>query len=194
MSRAYRISVSESVRRHVRVSDGIRTQLELLDVLPADAMCGLLANELSQRGFERDGDDMVRLDDDGVEIRVAVNGDNVGHVTVRLTRENDVDIEVERTRQVYRETEDEARKKLKDQVDQAVEKQTKSAEAELSAEVTEVLERKLRDLRREFDQNRQPGHRGGAQDPGAADRRGQGDQRRSRDRLADHQGPGVTRG
>ena len=152
MSRAYRISVSESVRRHVRVSDGIRTQLELLDVLPADAMCSLLAHELSQRGFESDGDDMVRVDDDGVEIRVAVKGDNVGHVTVRLGKESDVDIEVERTRRVYRESEKEARAILREQVGEAIEQQTRSAEAELSAEVTEILERKLRDLRREFDQ------------------------------------------
>lgn len=152
MSRAYRISVSESVRRHVRVSDGIRTQLELLDVLPADSMCGLLTNELSHRGFERDGDEMVRVDEDGVEIRVAVTGDNIGHITVRLAKESDVDIEVERTGRAYRETESQAREALREQVDRAIENQATKAEAELSAEVTELLERKLRDLRREFDQ------------------------------------------
>ena len=152
MSRAYRISVSESVRRHVRVSDGIRTQLELLDVLPAEAMSDLLCAELGQRGFARDGDDMVRLDADGVEVRIGVQGSNTGHVTVRLAREKDLAIEVERSQRVYAETEAETRSDLEQQVARAIEQCTEDEEESLSIEVTETLERKLRDLRRELDQ------------------------------------------
>ncbi len=152
MSRAYRISVSESVRRHVRVSDGIRTHLELLDVVPADTMCELLAAELGQRGFELDGDEMVRTDDDGVEIRIGVKGQNAGEVTVRVAREKDVDIKVEKSQRTYEETADSAREDLRKQVAQAIERRAEDEEAQLSAEVTETLERKLHDLRRELDQ------------------------------------------
>lgn len=101
MSRAYRISVSESVKKHIRVSDGIKTQLELLAVLGAEAMAGLLAADLTTRGFELRGQHMVREDEDGVEVAIGVSGDDAGHVTVRLTRDKSVDIEVERSRQVY---------------------------------------------------------------------------------------------
>ena len=152
MSRAYQITVSESVRRHVQVSDGIRTQLELLDVLPAQAMGDLLAAELTQRGFERDGDDMVRVGEDGVEVRIGITGDSKGHVTVRLSREKDLTIEVKRSQRAYEETADEARASLRKQVSRAIEKRADEEEAQLSAEVTQVLERKLRDLRKELDQ------------------------------------------
>ena len=153
MSRAYRISVSESVKKHIRVSDGIKTQLELLSVLGAEAMSGLLAADLSTRGFELRGQHMVRDDEDGVQIAIGVSGDDAGHVTVRLARNRAVDIEVERSRQVYiDEVDAEAeRAALKEQVDRTIDRRARAAEQKLSAEVTSVLEHKLRDLRAELD-------------------------------------------
>lgn len=150
MSRAYRISVSQSVQKHIRVSDGIRTQLELLAVLDAEAMAGLLAGDLASRGFVRRGQQMVREDEDGVQIAIGVSGDDAGHVTVRLTRDESVAIEVERTRQIYEEDEEEQRASLKKQVDRAVTQRARAAEEQLSAAVTGVLESKLRDLRAEL--------------------------------------------
>jgi hypothetical protein len=151
MSRAYQISVAESVRRHVRVADGIRTHLELLDVLPADAMCGLLGAELEARGFCRQDEHMVRVDEDGVEISVAVSGDQAGQVTVRLCRDQEVDIKVSRSRRTYEEHAERDRQALESEVARAVERRERDAHARLSAEVTEILERKLRDLGRELD-------------------------------------------
>lgn len=153
MSRAYRISVSESVQKHIRVSDGIRTQLELLAVLGAQAMSELLAADLATRGFQRSRDQMVRDDDDGVQIAIGVAGDNAGHVTVRLTRDQNLDIEVERSRQIYIDEVDESaeRAALKKQVDRTIAHRARAAEQQLSAEVTSLLERKLRDLRVELD-------------------------------------------
>lgn len=150
MSRAYRISVSESVHKHIRVSDGIRTQLELLAVLGGEAMAGLLAAELASRGFVAKGQQMVRDDEDGVQIAVGVSGDDVGHVTVRLTRDQSVAIAIERTRQIEEEREAEERASLKKQVDRAMQQRVRAAEDQLSAEVTGVLEGKLRDLRAEL--------------------------------------------
>ena len=46
MSRSYRVSVRECVNRVIRAEDRISTQLEILDILPAEQMAGLLADEL----------------------------------------------------------------------------------------------------------------------------------------------------
>ena len=60
MSRAYRIRVQESLRRVIRASDHVSTDLELLDILPPEQMSELLAQELQKRGFERDGQSVVK--------------------------------------------------------------------------------------------------------------------------------------
>jgi hypothetical protein len=151
MSRAYQISVSESVRRHVRVADGIRTSLELLDVLPADAMCGLLAAELQARGFCREGEHMVRVEEDGIELRVGVSGDQAGQVTVRLCRDREVELTVSRSRRTEEEHAERERQALHDEVAAALARGEREAHARLGAEVTQTLERKLRDLGRELD-------------------------------------------
>ena len=46
MSRSYRVSVRECVNRVIRAEDRISTQLEILEILPAEQMAGLLADEL----------------------------------------------------------------------------------------------------------------------------------------------------
>src|SRR5205823_6456801 len=60
MSRAYRISITESLRRHVQVEDGIRTTLEVLPVLAKERMGALPGAELEKRGFKREGDKVRR--------------------------------------------------------------------------------------------------------------------------------------
>jgi len=97
MSRAYRISVSESVRRHVRVEDGVRTSLELLEILPRESMADLLAGELEGRGFKRDGGKAVRTEEDGVRVEADLED---GSVKVTLAQEADLSSTVERTQTV----------------------------------------------------------------------------------------------
>jgi len=53
MSRAYRISVRESLRRVLRAHDRVSTQLELLEILSPEEMAELLSLELEKGGFER---------------------------------------------------------------------------------------------------------------------------------------------
>lgn len=151
MSRAYRISVSESIRRHVSVSDGIRTSLELLEVLPPEAMCDILAAELAARGFQPQGGQMIRVEDDGVEIAIDVSGTDAGHVTVRLARNQDLDITVQKSRQIYAEHAEEAKESLEQEVKRLAERREREAISQLSTEVTQTLERKLRDLGSELD-------------------------------------------
>jgi hypothetical protein len=66
MSRAIQIRVSESVVRTVHVEDGVQSPLEMLPILAPDRMGELLARELEELGFERDGKVARRTDKDGV--------------------------------------------------------------------------------------------------------------------------------
>src|SRR5262245_28388463 len=87
MSRAYRIRVRESLRRHVRAKDSVSTQLELLGILPAEQMAELLAEELQRRGFQRQGEKLVRQDN---ETRVSIEPAS-GTVTVQAETEKVVE-------------------------------------------------------------------------------------------------------
>ena len=51
MSRAYRLRVRETLRRVIRASDHVSSQLELLEILPAEQMAELLAKELVGQGY-----------------------------------------------------------------------------------------------------------------------------------------------
>ena len=78
MSRAYRIRLSESLRRHIEVDDGICSSLELLDVLPREQMAELLARELEGAGFEEREGQWVRVDADGWTVSTDARGRNSG--------------------------------------------------------------------------------------------------------------------
>src|SRR5262245_14912383 len=93
MSRAYRIKVRESLRKVVRASDHICTQVELLGILPADQMAQLLAAELERRGFQRQGDRVVRTTD-GITVAVDVAS---GEVTVQAAASREINVEAENT-------------------------------------------------------------------------------------------------
>ena len=149
MSRAYRIAVSETLRRHVKVGDGVQTSVELLPILAADRMCDLLAAELEALGFERDGHLARRIDEDGTEVTVDLQE---GTVTVRLSAEADLELSRKASGSVYaREQAAAAEAKLRAQLGKDLERQAEIRTEELSREVSERLERKLRDLQREID-------------------------------------------
>src|SRR5688572_11247996 len=93
MSRAYRIKVKESARHVVRASDHVSSQLELLEILPPEQMAGMLADELAQRGFAKQGGKLVRQMPDGVVIEVDPHS---ATVTVKAQQEQEVTVEGER--------------------------------------------------------------------------------------------------
>lgn len=71
MSRAYRIHIAESLRRHVEVDGGVDTRLDILPILAPERMAELLADELARRGFEQAADRAwVLRPSDGVEVRI----------------------------------------------------------------------------------------------------------------------------
>jgi hypothetical protein len=152
MSRAYRIAVAERVCRHVVLADGVRTQLELLDILPPEGTREILAREVAGRGFKIDGTKATRVDD-GVTVEVDLE---TGAVTVRAEQGLDVDVTVERARNVAEETaqgkKDEVAATLAIEARAQAENEAKAREQRAQREVTARLERKLNDLQRELDE------------------------------------------
>lgn len=148
MSRAYRVSLKGSVHRVVHVEDGVCTSLELLPILARERQSELLAAELVKRGFVRNGNLATRTEEDGVVVEIDLTTGTVSvkaEATAAIDIEKKVDINVREERLAA----DTAREQ--ERVDRAVEKAAKDAEEKARVEVTERLERRLSDLRRELD-------------------------------------------
>ena len=149
MSRSYRIRVRESVHRVLRGEDRVSTQLEILEVLPAKEMAGLLAAELEQRGFRRVGQELVR-EDKGVTAHV---DPETGNVTVRAEAKEDVKIEATRDGWAYDDvgsTAKAVREGLKKELKKDLQQKTDQKAAQLQSKATDELEGRLGDLRQEL--------------------------------------------
>lgn len=147
MSRAYRIRVKENLKRVVRVHDKVSTQLEILEVLPPEQMADLLRQELRNRGFQEEGDKLVRRDK-GVTITV---DPKTGEVEVQSELSKKVAVEGEREARTYSDN-PKLKKQLKDQLRDDLEKQVQERETELQKQATDRLETELGELRHELDQ------------------------------------------
>lgn len=149
MSRAYRVSVSESLNRIVQAEDGVCSKLELLPLLSREETAGLLAAELASRGFTQEGDVAVRIEADGVRVAVDVT---TGEVSVTLSGEEAVELSA--TAEVISHTPNasEATRKLAQEKARAkLEDQTQDATESLREDITRRLEGRLRDLKSELD-------------------------------------------
>ncbi|MBI1917588.1 MAG: hypothetical protein HYS12_23080 [Planctomycetes bacterium] len=151
MSRAYRISVRESLRRVLRAHDRVSTQLELLEILSPEEMAELLSQELEKRGFERKDGELVR-EQNGVQVSV---DPKTGTVTVASESSQEVELEGSREGTAWDDAGPSAtnvRAGLKKQLQQDLEKQADKKTSELQSQVTDRLEKQLGDLRQELDQ------------------------------------------
>lgn len=151
MSRSYRISVRECVNRTIEAEDRVSTQLEILEILPADQMGEMLAQELEKGGFKREGDTMVREKDD-VTTTVEVK---TGKVTVTTGEKEQTKVEVEMTGRAYDDVGQHAstvRDNLRKEAQRNIDKKVDEKTAGLQTKVTERLEGQLVDLRQELDQ------------------------------------------
>ena len=151
MSRAYRISVSESQNRVVRAEDRVSTHLELIEVLPCDQMSALLAEELKKQGFEEKNGQLVRKDK---EVNIAVNPDT-GEVTVSAEAAQKVQLAATREGRAYDEAGANAKRvkeDLKKEAQKELDRQTATKSSDLQTKVTDRLERHLGDVRQELDQ------------------------------------------
>ena len=151
MSRAYRIQVSETLRRVVKAEDHVRSQLEMLDILPADQMADLLAAELAKQGFVRDGDTTSRETD---ATRVVVDLKE-STVTVSRSSEKEVTVNENKTGTYYDDAgpgKKEKKKLLREELVGDLEEDLRKHERELQEQVTDQLEGELSDIRLELDQ------------------------------------------
>jgi hypothetical protein len=148
MSRAIQIRVSESVVRTVHVEDGVQSPLEVLPILAPDRMGELLAKELEDQGFTRDGDKAIREDDDGVTIEVDLK---TATVTARIKAEKRLEESIDRRASVGIERQEQAEKNLRDDVIRELDDRVSAKTEALRKEVTGKLEKKLGDLKKELD-------------------------------------------
>jgi hypothetical protein len=151
MSRSYRISVRESLRRVLRAHDRVSTQLELLEILSPEEMAELLSQELEQRGFERRDRSLVR-EQDGVRVSV---DPKTGTVTVASESSEEVELHGQREGTAWDDvgpSGTHVREGLKKQLQQDLEKQAERKTSDLQSQVTDRLEKQLGDLRQELDQ------------------------------------------
>ncbi len=148
MSRAYRITVAESLSRHVQVEDGLCSTLELLPILEKKAMGALLAAELEQKGFERDGDHATRKEKDGITVKVHVE---TGEVSVTAEGHVKLDLETKRTAVSEKPASAEREKALRAAAQDQLKREAAAEEEALRRKVTAQLESKLTDLKEELD-------------------------------------------
>jgi hypothetical protein len=152
MSRAYRIRVQESLRRVIMAEDHVSTQLELLELLPAEQMSDLLAAELERAGFKKDGKKLTRTNKDVV---IEIDPANA-NVTVRVQSSSEIEVKGERAAVLDREAHREQNKKAEDttraELRKDLDKKVEDKKVALETEVTQKLQGSLADVRRELDQ------------------------------------------
>lgn len=148
MSRAYRISIKESLAQHVQVEDGVSSTLELLPILQKDRMRELLGQELEARGFTREGVTASRTEKNGVEVEVNLE---TGQVSATAQGHQELKLETERTAVIDQAAKDEREASLRKVAQEALKREAKSEEEALRKKVTQQLEGTLRDLKGELD-------------------------------------------
>ncbi|MEZ6122962.1 MAG: hypothetical protein R3C49_07275, partial [Planctomycetaceae bacterium] len=129
----------------------VSTTLQILEVLPCDAMAALLADELRQRGFQDVDGTMVRTED-GITIVI-----DPQTATVRVSADVNEEVELKQRsegwadddwgRIVKKKTEE----RLREQARKALETAAGEQEKKLTEQATEQLEKALRDLQSELD-------------------------------------------
>lgn len=148
MSRAYRIAVKESLSRHVQVEDGIASTLELLPILAPERMRELLAAELAQRGFTREGGAARRQERGGVTVEVTLD---TGAVTVSAEGHEELQLSTERSAVTVEEHGEQRRAELEAAARRTLEAEAQARRDALQQRVTLELEGHLRDLKGELD-------------------------------------------
>lgn len=148
MSRAYRISIKESLSQHVQVDDGVTSTLELLPILQKDRMGALLGAELEGRGFTRNGNTATRKEKNGVEVEVDLE---TGQVSATAEGHQELELSTERTAVVDQLAKDEREAALRKVAQEALKREAKSEEEALRKKVTQQLEGTLKDLKEELD-------------------------------------------
>lgn len=148
MSRAIQVRVSESVVRTIHVEDGVESPLELLPVLAPDRMAELLAKELEDQGFTRDGKLAKRTDGD-IEIVIDLEAAMVSvKIGAQSMLEEEIQLETRTAIELQQQTEARLRGAAIDELELRLAAKTEA----MRREITDKLEQKLAELKTELDQ------------------------------------------
>lgn len=154
MSRAYRIRVSERMQRVLKAEDHVSSQLELLEILPPDQMAALLEEELLKRGFEKQENNELVREANGLKVSVDTA---TGTITVHSELAESVDLEAKREGVADTDWRESGRQKveeqLREQLQEDLEKQADQRARHLQKKATDQLERALADVQGELDQS-----------------------------------------
>ncbi|MGL4419738.1 MAG: hypothetical protein ACRCZF_03655 [Gemmataceae bacterium] len=152
MSRAYRITVRESLTREIRGSDEIATQLELLGVLPPEAMAELLKGELRGRGYDETPNGTFTRTDGAVTVTVDPCD---GTVVVRAEQEKEVTVEKTGEAGYFDDvgpSEKNVRERVAENLRKQLAEELSAEQKQLQEKATAVLEGHLADLQPELAQ------------------------------------------
>lgn len=149
MSRPYRVRVKHSLRRIVRAEDSVTSTLELLPILEADELAGLLASELEVSGFEKEGDVWVRrVGGDIVQVDPAT-----GEVKVTVGAEKQLNLQSTSSASTYDPTsQKQVEGRIRRQLEKQLEKKAEEEQSSLRSDVADRMEGVLQQLRPELDQ------------------------------------------
>lgn len=148
MSRAYRISIKESLSQHVQVDDGVTSTLELLPILQKDRMGTLLGDELAARGFTRQGNTATRTEKNGVEVEIDLE---TGQVSASVHGHQDLELKTERSAVVDQDAKGEREEALRRVAREALQREARAEEEALRKKATAQLEDTLKELKGELD-------------------------------------------
>ncbi len=149
MSRAYRVRVEERLQRIVRAEDHVSCQLELLEILPCDQMSQLLADELIKLGFKVEGETATRKEKD-VTISVDLPS---ATVVVQAATDKQLDLKSAKVKNIYdnQQLVAETKARLQAEAHKELAALGDQAESLLQRQVTDQLEAKLGDIRKELE-------------------------------------------
>lgn len=150
MSRAYKITVNESLRREILAADEVRSRLELLAILPPEATAALLKAELLARGFTEQADGTLNRSTAATVISV---DPCTGEVSVKTEAKKEVTDEA--TGKVVAwddvgEGLETAEAKLRESLRKNLEAKASKSQEAFQASTTAELERALADLQPEL--------------------------------------------
>ncbi len=149
MSRAYRIRVKESISHDVVASDEICSDLEILEILPADQMSDLLKGELQGRGYEEKEGKMVK-EQNGIRISVDTKS---GEVSIKSEMTETITVECEKEGYGYDDvgpSKQTIEKFLSDQAKAEAQRRAEKQKEIVQNEAAEKLEGIMGDVRKEL--------------------------------------------
>jgi hypothetical protein len=148
MSRAYQIRVSETLTHHVHVEDGIQTRLELIGILSPDRTSGLLADELTSRGFTVEDGVARREVEPGIVLQVDTRD---GTVSVLARAEDEVELSAEQSTRSYQPEGGAVEADLRQRVRSELQREARARDEEARKALSDRLDRVLAGVKPELD-------------------------------------------